>query len=109
MANKHKRNDFVLHEGELYIIKEVNKDGDIYRIEDMQGQFTDVFENQLTPIEYCLFTSVELGIPLIVPDYLNALIEALNESKHYKLEIKGSVATCIEMQDEILKKLRIDP
>lgn len=113
MPHKFKKGDPVFHKGEgyetikgFYIVTEVGRDGDIYRVTDSQGEYTDADEDELEPVQYCVFRRVEHGWPIIIPVYDEPLMNSYINSTLYSKETWiGTAHECIEKQKEIWKEL----
>lgn len=113
MPHKFQKGDPVFHKGEgyetirgFYNITEVGKDGSIYRITDPQGKYTDVDEDEIEPVEYCVFTRADHSWPIIIPVHDTALMNNYTNSTLYNEETwRGTARECIDRQNEILKAL----
>lgn len=89
----------------MYTVEEPNKEGDIYRIADSGGNFTDADEGELDPLMYAVFIKVEGGWPIIIPLYDEALYQHYSNSELYKLHLGSTADICIREMASILRKL----
>ena len=112
MPHKFQKGDPVFHKGEgyenirgFYNVTEVSKDGTIYRITDVNEDFTDVTEDEIEHTGYSVFTRVDHGWPIIIPVYDEPLFNSYVNSNLYEFVCRGSARQCIDRQTEILKTL----
>lgn len=112
MPHKFQKGDPVFHKGEgytsirgFYNVTEVGRNGDIYRVTDMNGDFTDADEEELEAIEYAVFTRLDYGWPIIIPVYDEPLFNSYIDSNRYEFICRGQAKVCIDRETEILKEL----
>jgi len=112
MAHKFQKGDPVFHKGEgyetirgLYNVTEVGKDGNVYRVTDSQGEYTDADEDELEHALYAVFIRIDHGWPIIIPVYDKPLYKSYWNSNLYRFVRESTIKNCVEEQINILKKL----